>query len=498
MTVWLLGDQLTTEVGPLASGADRVLMIEAHGFARRHRYHPQKLVLVFSTMRHVRDRLREEGYEVSYLRGETFAEGLESYLEEHPGDGLTLMEPASHGAGERLAELVEDAGGTLERVENECFLCPPDVFDEEFGEPPYRHEPFYRFMRRRTGYLMDGDEPEGGEWNYDEDNRETPPEDWEPPAVPRFEPDELTCEVLEWVDEEFPDAWGSSAGFAWPVTREEALEALSHFVEARLPEFGPYQDVMLRGEWALSHSLLSSSLNLGLLHPTEVCEAALDAYEERELPIASVEGFLRQVIGWREFTRHVYRRAMPGMAGANQLEATEDLPQAYYTGETGMTCLSECVNHVYERGYAHHIERLMVLSNFALVYGANPRELNEWFHFGFVDAYHWVTTPNVIGMGSFGTDALSSKPYASSANYIDGMSDFCTGCRYDADATVGEDACPFNALYWDFLARNEERLRENYRMGLMYSHVDRKRGDELAAIRERTDEIRELGASGEL
>ncbi|WP_435182486.1 cryptochrome/photolyase family protein [Halobellus sp. EA9] len=521
MTVWLLGDQLSPESAPLAA-ADRVLLIEAHAFADRRPYHPQKLTLVFSAMRHLRDELRERGYEVTYLRAETFGEALDRYFAANPGDDLVGLESPSHGADERRRELVESRGGSLTLVENDLFLTSRDFFDEWAGDGgdgdgdggdgdggdgasgganadrTFRQEQWYRHVRRETGILMDGDEPVGGAWNYDDENRETPPPEWSPPDVPRFEPDETTREVQAFVEERYGDHWGSAEPFVWPVTREAARQALSHFVSVRLPEFGAYQDAMLGDEWALCHSLLSAALNLGLLHPREVVEPAVEAYESGEAPLNSVEGFVRQVIGWREFMRHVYRRAMPGLATANQLDQTASLPPLYWDGETDMKCLSEAVGHVRDRGYAHHIERLMVLANFALVYGVDPAELNEWFHLGFVDAYHWVTTPNVVGMGTFGSDVLSSKPYAGSANYIDGMSDYCGDCRYAKTKTTGENACPFNALYWDFLDRNEEALRGTGRMGLMYSHVDRKSDDEWDAIRERAAEVRERAADGDL
>ena len=366
----------------------------------------------------------------------------------------------------------------------------------------FRQEHWYRHVRRETGVLMDDGEPAGGEWNYDDQNRETPPDGWSPPPVPEFEPDAITREVHEFVTERYDDHWGSAdlSEFVWPVTREGALHALDHFLEVRLPEFGPYQDAMVEGEWALDHSLLSPAINLGLLHPQEVVEAVETAYreDEHDLPLNSVEGFLRQMLGWREFMRHVYRESMPEMDEANQLDQTRDLPEAYWTGDTDMVCLSEAVDHVREHGYAHHIERLMVLANFALIYGADPHELNRWFHLGFVDAFHWVTTPNVVAMGSFATDALSSKPYASSANYINRMSDYCSSCPYYHTKTTGEGSCPFNALYWDFLRENEETLRGTGRMGLMYSHVDDKDDEEWAAIEERAAEIREMGADGTL
>ncbi|KAB1196540.1 MULTISPECIES: cryptochrome/photolyase family protein [Haloferax] len=498
MTVWVLGDQLNPETTPLQH-EDHVLMIEAHNFGERLPYHPQKLVLVFSAMRHFRDELRERGYEVTYIQAETFAAGLDRFYDAVPGADLVVMDPPSHGAGERFRHLVESRGGSLTLVENDLFLTTPAEFDAWAGDTEsYRQEHWYRHVRRETGILMDGDDPAGGEWNYDDQNRETPPGDWTPPSAPRFLPDDVTEEVVEFVQERYPDAWGSADEFVWPVTRDEARRALDHFVENRLADFGPYQDAMVGGEWALCHSLLSAAINLGLLTPHEVVTAVETAYRDGKAPLNSVEGFVRQVVGWREFMRHVYRRSMPELAEANQLDQTASLPAAYWTGETEMRCLSEAVGHVYDHGYAHHIERLMVLSNFALVYGVDPQALNRWFHLGFVDAYHWVTTPNVVGMGSFATDVLSSKPYASSGNYVNRMSDYCASCPYAVSKTTGENACPFNALYWDFLKRHEAVLRGTGRMGLMYSHVDRKDDDEWEKIEARAAELRQMGRDGTL
>ncbi|WP_276298832.1 cryptochrome/photolyase family protein [Halorussus lipolyticus] len=517
MTVWVLGDQLHPTAGPLGDSdpsEERVLLVEAHGFARRMPYHPQKLTLVFAAMRHFRDELRAGGYEVEYRRAETFGEALSAHFDAHPDDRLRVMEPASHGAADRLRELVADAAGEdgrLEVTENDLFVCSPDEFDARFPDALPRHETFYRWMRRETGYLMESPEtdtageevqsdpePAGGDWNYDDENREFPPTEYQFPDPPAFEATETTREVADWVRDEF-ETWGDDAThFRWPVTREQALTALDRFVAERLPEFGPYQDAMVARSWSGNHALLSSALNLGLLRPEEVVERAISAYEAGNAPIGSVEGFVRQVVGWREFVRHAYRRRMPEMARANHLGATRDLPALYYDGETEMNCLETVVGRVRNRGYSHHIERLMVLSNFALLYGANPNELNRWFHFGYVDAYHWVTTPNVVGMGTFGTDALSTKPYAASANYIDKMSDFCGDCRYNPDATTGDEACPFNALYWDFLAENDDTLRSNHRMGLTYHNLDRKDDADLAAIRERAAEVRRLADEGDL
>jgi deoxyribodipyrimidine photolyase-related protein len=509
LTVLVLGDQLSRRHGPLADRPDDdVLMVEATSFAQRLPYHPHKLTLVFAAMRQFRDRLRDAGRTVEYIRAETFSEGFAEYASDHPDATLHCMRPPSHGSEDGLREAATTAGLSVGFVENDLFLCDRATFDEwAEGRSGYRHEDFYRMVRRETGYLMADGDPVGGEWNYDDQNRETPPEDWDPPSIPEFEYDETTREVESWVHERFDGsydeapyggAWADPADFRWPVTRRQAVQALDHFVTHRLPEFGDYQDAMREDDWALSHSLLSTSLNIGLLHPTEVVERAIDAYHEDDAPLNCVEGFVRQVIGWREFLRHVYRHEMPELASANELGATEDLPDFYWTGETDMACLSDVVDGVRKRGYSHHIERLMILSNFSLLYGVEPAQLNRWFHAGYVDAFHWVTTPNVVEMGLYGADVFATKPYAASANYVDKMSDYCSDCQYYKTKTTGEGACPFNTLYWDFLDRNEERLRSNHRMGLVYSHVDNKDEAELTAIRERAEELRDRAQRGDL
>lgn len=508
MTILILGDQLTVDHGPLVERPDeRVLMIEARSFAERLPYHPHKLTLVFSAMRHFRDALEASGRRIEYRTVETFAEGLDEHLSAYPTDVLTVMRPSSYGAAGTLRDLVEAKGRTLRIVDNPLFLCSSTMFDNwrDGREPPYRQEGFYRFMRRETGYLMNGDDPVGGTWNYDEQNREVPDEGHDPPEPPRFEPDELTRSVREWVQTDFDGgyddrpsggSWADPVDFRWPVTRAQALVALEAFVENRLAMFGPYQDAMVAGEWAMNHSLLAPALNLGLLHPAEVIETAIEAArDDPEIPLNSLEGFVRQILGWREFMRHVYRTTMPELTEANQLDATEDLPAFYWTGQTGMACLADTIDSVRRRGYSHHIQRLMILSNFALLYGVEPSQLNRWFQAAYVDAFHWVTTPNVVEMGSYAAGVFASKPYAASANYLDRMSDYCGGCRYDPHETTGESACPFNALYWTFLDHHEDRLRGEGRMGLVYAHLDDK---DMGPIADRADTIRDAIDTGDL
>jgi deoxyribodipyrimidine photolyase-related protein len=498
---WVLGTQLTTHAGPLARAPDgsHILLIEAHDFARRMPYHHHKLTLVFAAMRQFRDRLREQGYDVTYIQADTFGAGLSQFFADHPETTLVAMPSPSYGSARRFGDLVEEADGAVRFVENDLFASTRGAFDEWAEGDTFRHEAFYRWMRRESGVLMNEGDPVGGEWNYDDQNQEFPPEDWTAPPVPSHEYDETTAETAAWVEAEF-DTWGSTDEFCWPVTRRQACQQLDHFIAERLPVFGPYQDAMRGEDWAMAHALLGAAINLGLLHPMEVIERTAQAYHERdEVPLNSAEGFIRQVLGWREFMRHVYRHTMPDLADANQLGASHDLPDLYWTGETEMNCLAETVGDVHARGYSHHIQRLMVLANFATLWGVEPAQLNEWFHATYVDAYHWVTTPNVVEMGQYGHGVFATKPYVSSANYIDRMSDYCSDCAYYKTKDTGEGACPFNALYWDFLDRNEDRLRENHRMSLMYSHVDDKRSDgQMAELRERVETLREQAERGEL
>ena len=499
---WVLGTQLSMDHGPLgrAEPGSTVLLVEARAFAARKPFHAQKLTLLFSAMRHFRDRLEAAGYDVEYRQAETFQEALSAFFAAHPDRTLVTMASPSWGSADRLRELAAAAGGSVRVVENDLFLSSPAAVEEWTGEDrQLRHEQFYRWMRRETGVLMDGEGPVGGEWNYDDRNREFPPADWDAPPRLTHEPDALTERTAVWVEETF-DTWGEPEPFEWPVTRDGALAQLEHFLEHRLPEFGPYQDAMRNDDWAMAHALLSPALNLGLLRPGEVVAGAVEAYRGREaVSLASVEGFVRQVLGWREFVRHAYRRGMPDLADANQLGADRPLPEWYWTGETDMACLAGAIEDVRSRGYAHHIQRLMVLANAATLWGVNPAALNDWFHATFVDAYHWVTTPNVVEMGAYGDGLFATKPYVASANYVDRMSDYCEGCQYDPDATTGDGACPLNALYWAFLARNEDQLRSNHRMGLMYGHLDDKReAGDLAEIQARVEELRALDARGEL
>ena len=491
---WILGTQLHPEVGPLAriEPPEPVLMIEARALGRRYQYHAQKLILLYSAMRHMREFLRERGYDVWYYQTDTLTSGLEEFARDHPEHTAIVMRPA--GGNEPLNTITQSADASVKVVPNENFAIRWDrIADWHPADPPYRHEDFYRWARRESGVLMDGDSPIGGEWNYDQKNRETPADNWTPPTA--YEPDHGTIvnETRDWVLETF-DTWGDPEPMPWCVTRDQALEKLNHTLRERLPEFGPYQDAMLASSWSMSHSLLSPAINLGLLHPSEIIERTEQTYHKREdLPLPSAEGFIRQILGWREFMRCIYRTEMPTLVEANQLEASQSLPHFYWTGETRMNCLRTSIQSVRKRGYSHHIQRLMILSNYATLCGTTPSELDEWFNATYVDAYPWVTTPNTIEMGQFAAGVFATKPYVSSANYIKSMSNYCGDCHYDPDKTTGKSACPFNTLYWSFLERNEEQLRSNHRMSLVYGHLDNRREEgSMDEITSRLESLRAL------
>ena len=354
--------------------------------------------------------------------------------------------------------------------EDERFLCSRAEFSRwAAGRKQYRMEFFYREMRRKTGFLMAGDAPEGGQWNFDPDNRKRLPKAHTLPTRRRFQPDAITRDVLALVGSRFGNHFGDLAPFGWGVTRAEALEALDHFIVDCLPTFGDYQDVMKTGEDFLYHSVISPYLNAGLLIAREVCERAEAAYRAGAAPLNAVEGFIRQIIGWREFVRGLYWHEMPGYAQTNHLDAKRALPWFYWSGETPMHCMAECVRTTRQHAYAHHIQRLMVTGNFALLAGIAPPEIEEWYLAVYADAYEWVELPNVHGMVMHADGGLlGSKPYAASGAYINRMSDYCERCTFDPAVKSGDKACPFNYLYWNFLIENESKLARNPRMAMPY------------------------------
>ncbi|GJD50955.1 (6-4) photolyase [Methylobacterium crusticola] len=466
-------------------------MVEVAEEATYVRHHKQKLVLVLSGMRHfAADLRRERGARVDYVSLEdpgntgSFTGELLRAVARHRPDRVVVTEPGEWRVWEMMRAWGEALEVPLEIRDDTRFLCPRSVFARwAEGRAELRMETFYRAMRRRTGFLMEGREPAGGRWNFDRDNRRRLPADHAVPRRLRFAPDAVTRGVMALVARRFPDHFGELEAFGWPVTRAEALDALRHFVEACLPAFGDYQDAMRADTPFLYHGLIAPALNLGLLDPEEVCRAAEAAYRRGGAPLNAVEGFIRQIIGWREYVRGLYWARMPDYAGTNALSAGRDLPWFYWSGETDMACLAGCVRDTRVHAHAHHIQRLMVLGNFALLAGIAPAQVEAWFLVVYADAYEWVELPNVHGMALWADGGLlGSKPYAASGAYIDRMSDYCGDCAYDVRARAGPGACPFNALYWNFLIAHEARLRHNPRLAMPYRTLARMSAARRAEI----------------
>ncbi|MBS0255166.1 MAG: cryptochrome/photolyase family protein [Proteobacteria bacterium] len=471
--VLVLGDQLTPELAALRAAdraSDVVLMAEVAEEAGYVPHHRKKLALVFAAMRHFAAELRAAGWQVDYtrlddpanrghLRGE-----VERALARHGLDAVIVTEP---GEWRLLEELQRWPAATL--LADDRFIADRHGFARwATGRKGLRMEHFYRLMRRKTGLLMAGDQPAGGQWNFDHDNRQRPPEGLIPPDPPRFAPDAITREVLDMVEQRFPGQFGSLHPFWFATDRAGAEAAFAHFLHHALPDFGRYQDAMLQGHRFLFHAVISPYLNLGLLDPLALCRAAEAEWQAGRVPLNSAEGFIRQIIGWREYVRGIYWWRGPGYARENALDAHRPLPAFYWSGETDMACMRACITQTREEAYAHHIQRLMVTGNFALLAGIDPYELHEWYLAVYADAYEWVELPNTVGMSQFADGGLlASKPYAASGAYIDRMSDYCRGCAYDVKAKEGPRACPFNLLYWHFIARHAERLRRNPRMARM-------------------------------
>ena len=489
----VLGDQLNRRVSSLVDldpERDVVLMAEVTAEATYVRHHKQKIAFLFSAMRHFAEELHREGIRVEYVAlddpGNTgsLAGEVARALDRHRPERLVLTEPGEWRLWSEMTRWSVDLGLPVEIRDDNRFLCSRAEFGRwAEGQSTYRMEFFYREMRRKTGLLMDGDAPEGGRWNYDRENRKSLPDALAPPELPRFAPDEGTRAVLALVAERFGQHFGSLDSFGWAVTREGALAALKHFVEHRLERFGDYQDAMRAGDDFLFHSALSPYLNSGLLVAEEVVWAAERAYRDGLAPLNAVEGFIRQIIGWREYMRGVYWTRMPAYAGTNALAASRPLPWFYWSGETRMACLADCIRSTAEHAYAHHIQRLMITGNFGLIAGVAPSELEEWYLVVYTDAYEWVELPNVHGMILWADGGvLGSKPYAASGAYIDRMSDYCGGCRYDVRRKSGPEACPFNYLYWDFHIRNETRLAGNPRLRTTYQTLSRMKPERRAEI----------------
>ncbi|MFO0628364.1 MAG: cryptochrome/photolyase family protein [Polyangiales bacterium] len=497
---FVLGDQLTRGVSSLRDldPRDVVLMVEANEEATHVPHHPQKIALFFSAMRHFAEALRDEGVRVDYVTLDDpqnpgdFTGALRDAVRRHDATRVVVTEPSEWRVLTRAQTWAASLGVPVEIREDDRFLCGHARFRRwAQGRKGLRMEFFYREMRRETGLLMEGDAPAGGQWNFDHENRKRMPASLAVPPPPRFTPDAITRAVLDLVAARFGGHFGALEPFAWPVTRAEALRALDDFVSARLGRFGDYQDAMRDDAPFGFHSVLAAAMNLGLLCPREVCDRAVEAWRRGDAPLNAVEGFVRQILGWREYVRGVYWLHMPGYADGNALGARRSLPAVYWGAPTPMRCVARCVDGTRRNAYAHHIQRLMVTGNLALLAGIAPDEVERWYLSVYADALEWVELPNTHGMALFADGGvMSSKPYAASGAYIARMSDYCGGCAFDPDEKLGPRACPFNVLYWAFLMENEGALAGNPRMAMPYKNLARFPPERRAAIAAQADEIR--------
>lgn len=507
--VVILGDQLAADSPALEAidpCRDVVLMMEVVGESTHVPSHRQRTALFLAAMRHHALSLRARGLRVRYVTlddptgsGSIDGEVRRAAVSLGP-ERIVLVEPGEHRLHADACRWSSSLGIPVEILEDTHFLTTHAQFASWAKDRrDLIMEFFYREQRKRLDLLVEDGKPVGGEWNLDKLNRlpfgkagPKPP----PPPPLRFKPDAITTEVIRLVERVLLELPGSVEGFDWPVTREQAIAALDDFIENRLSLFGPYEDAMWTGEPFLYHSLLSAPLNLKLLSPRECIDAAVRAYEEGRAPLQSVEGFVRQLCGWREFIRGVYWLEGPSYQDRNWLRHTGSLPAFYWTGDTDMACMRHCVEQVLSRGFGHHIQRLMVTGNFALLAGVHPRSVSDWYLGMYVDGIDWVTLPNTLGMSQHadGTEdrgpVVGTKPYVSSGQYISRMSNYCGGCRFDPKERSGDDACPFTVLFWDFLDRHRDRFGSNRRMGMMLRNLDRIAPRELAEVRVSAERIK--------
>ncbi|MES2976188.1 MAG: cryptochrome/photolyase family protein [Pseudomonadota bacterium] len=505
--VLVLGDQLDEHASAFEGfdpAQDAVWMAEAREESTHIPSSKQRTAVFLSAMRHFAQLLRAKGWRVFYSHLDdphntgTLAGELGKSIGQHRPAQLVMTAPGDCRVLKSIQATAKASGTPLGIRDDTHFLTTVrDFAAHAKGRKQLRLEYFYRELRQRTGILMEAGKPVGGQWNFDTDNRGAfpagGPNDVPPPS--RFAPDGITREVMALVNREFPQNPGTLESFAWPVTRTQALQTLNDFIKHRLPLFGQYQDAMWNGEVWLYHSHIASAMNLKLLHPREVAAAAEAAYRAGHVPLPAAEGFIRQVIGWREYVRGIYWTQMPGYLELNALNATQPLPWFYWTGDTPMACMKDAITQTLAHGYAHHIQRLMVTGLYALLLGVRPQEVHAWYLSVYVDAVEWVELPNTLGMSQYADGGLmASKPYAATGKYIQRMSNYCKGCAYDPARSTGATACPFTTLYWDFLMRHEDMLRSNPRMALQVKNLDRLSADDKSAIRLQAAEVMQKGA----
>ena len=489
----ILGDQLSHNISSLSdvdTQNDIILMCEVRSEATYVKHHKKKIAFIFSAMRHFAAELAEQGLNVRYVRYDdpdnagSLSGEVARAVGKYEIDEVIVTTPSEYRLLDDMSRWTQALNVHVSIRSDDRFLSAASDFAAwADGRKQLRMEFFYREMRRRYSILMDQDGPIGGQWNYDAENRKPPSNELDIPTTYRAHPDAITQEVMDLVRTHFADHFGDLTPFHFAVTRDQAIVAFEEFIARRLKMFGDYQDAMIQGEPWMFHSHIGLYLNCGLLEPLECIQRAEAAYHNGTAPLNAVEGFIRQILGWREYVRGIYWLKMPDYKTVNFFDAQRSLPEFYWTADTQMNCMRQCITETKQNAYAHHIQRLMVLGNFALIAGLDPDEVNNWYMLVYADAYEWVELPNVTGMILFADGGLlGSKPYAASGAYINKMSNYCGSCKYKPTVKNGPKACPFNYLYWDFIARNEGKLRGNPRMGFMYKSLDRMSDEKRHAI----------------
>ena len=491
----VMGDQLTRELASLKNaqiGQDVIVMGELSEEATAVRHHKKKIALIFSAMRHFAKSLEDEGFTVVYQTydedngASDFETLLRNASEQTNISDIVMTKASEYRPLAWQTSFHEKWQGDVKLLDDDRFLASADEFSTwANGKKQLRMEFFYREMRRKYNVLLDDGKPIGGQWNYDSENRKPPKTGLNIPPKASFPPDDITNVVLDIVDDYFGDHFGELRPFDMAVTRAQALSVLDEFVEQRLVNFGTYQDAMMQSEPFMFHAHIGAYLNIGLLTPLEVIRRVEHAYHADNAPLNAVEGFIRQILGWREYIRGIYWHFMPDYKQYNALDASRALPKFYWDGNTKMNCMKQSISQTITHAYAHHIQRLMVIGNFSLLAGLSPAEVNEWYLIVYSDAFEWVEMPNVSGMVLFADDGIvASKPYAAGGNYIDKMSNYCQNCAYNIKEKTGDNACPFHYLYWDFLWRHEEKLRSNPRLGMIYRTADKMADEKKQIIRQ--------------
>jgi deoxyribodipyrimidine photolyase-related protein len=490
----ILNDQLSHSIAALSNcnkHSDIVLMIETLDELKRVKHHKKKIILLLSAMRHFSEELKANGYKIEYIQLEdarntqSLKKELKKAIEKHQPSQVVVTHPSEYGLLHAIKQWGKKSKIPFKILEDNRFMCSKKEFKTwSTGRKQLRMEYFYRHMRKKHAILMDESKPVGGKWNFDSENRNPFKKKTHIPKTHQSKPDAITKNVIALIPKFFSDHFGDSTHFHFAVTRRQALIALKKFIHERLSQFGDHQDIMQQDEPWMYHAHISFYLNCGLLLPHECIRAAEKAYHAKKVPLNAAEGFIRQILGWREYIRGIYWLKMPQYAKENYLDAKNPLPNFYWTGHTKMNCMKQCILQTKQLAYAHHIQRLMVLGNFALLSAVNPKAVNEWYLIVYADAYEWVELPNVSGMVLFADGGtLGSKPYAASGAYINKMSNYCQQCPYRVNKKNGPDACPFNYLFWHFLARNRKKLINNPRIRMMYNTYDKMHPERKNAIK---------------